>query len=151
MWETGNVEQTGVAGLAFDLSGGALCLDFANTVDGRPDPVPNDLLGSYSELLAFARQSHALSEQWLERLLAEAECQPAAAEAAHARAIDVREAIYRLFLALADGQSVATSDLDALNRALSEALAHARVDRVADDRFDWGWIDDPISLDAPLW
>ena len=33
-----NVEQAEAARRDFDLSGGALCLDFANTLDDRPDP-----------------------------------------------------------------------------------------------------------------
>jgi predicted RNA-binding Zn ribbon-like protein len=134
----------------FDLSGGALCLDFANTLDDRPSPVPNDSLAAYPDILEFTRQSGSLPEGHLAFLDTEALRSPEAAEAARARAIEVREAIYRLFAALADEQPVPASDLSALNRALGEALAHACV--VEDGRgFAWGWPDDPIDLAAPLW
>ena len=143
----------GVAGRTFDLSGGALCLDFANTLDDRPDPHPNEWLASYADLLAFMRQGHALPKERLARLAAEAARDPAAAEAALDRAIDVREVIYRLFVALAAGEPIPISDLAALNRALGEALAHAHLiqPEPASGPLAWGWADDPISLDLPLW
>ena len=79
-----------------------------------------------------------------------------------ARAIEVRELIYRLFPALALAEPVPDSELAALNRALSDALAHARLvplehdrqpsqDDAAPGQLAWGWADDPISLDLPLW
>jgi len=163
MWETGDVVYDGAAGRTFDLSGGALCLDFANTLDDRPDPHPNEWLGSYVDLLAFVAQSRALPEHQLARLTAEAARVPDAAEASLARAVEVREVIYRLFLALAVGESVPASDLAALNGTLGEALAHARLvpaepgpGPVLDEpapggSLAWGWTDDPVSLDAPLW
>jgi predicted RNA-binding Zn ribbon-like protein len=158
----GDVVYEGAAGRTFDLSGGALCLDFANTLDDRPDPHPNEWLGSYADLLAFMGQSRALPEHQVARLTAEAAHAPEAAGAVLARAIEVREAIYRLFLALADGEPVPASDLAALNGALRETLAHARLvptepvpasasDEPAPGLLAWGWTDDPLSLDAPLW
>jgi predicted RNA-binding Zn ribbon-like protein len=126
-WELSNVEQGGAAGRSFDLSGGALCLDFANTLDDRPDPRPNEYLESYTDLLAFARQSGSLAEPDLARLRAESARRPADADTALARALDLREVIYQLFLALAESQSVSMADLAALNHSLAEALAQARV------------------------
>jgi predicted RNA-binding Zn ribbon-like protein len=169
-WELSNVEQGGAAGRSFDLSGGALCLDFANTLDDRPDPRPNEYLGSYTDLLAFARQSGSLAEPDLARLRAESARRPADADTALARALDLREVIYRLFLALAESQPVSMADLAALNHSLAEALAQARVveadageadqpdgeegRRWADHApvlFGWSWADDPVNLDMPLW
>jgi predicted RNA-binding Zn ribbon-like protein len=156
------VEHADAAGRVFDLSGGALCLDFANTLDDRPALVPNEALGSYADLLGFARQSGVLSEQQRARLLAEAGRDPGAARSALARAVDLREVIYRLCLALADGQPVATSDLAAFNRTLGEVLAHARLILVeqrpgpasvgsSHAGLSWGWADEPVGLDLPLW
>jgi predicted RNA-binding Zn ribbon-like protein len=166
-----DVEQ---AGRQFDLSGGALCLDFANTLDDRPAPRPNESLQSYDDLLAFARQTGALADAHLDRLRAASARRPADAAAALDRALALREAIYRLFLALADGDPAPSEDLAALNRALAEALAQARVadaspaeaDRAsahrvhvqASDgvgrspgRFTWTWADEPLHLEMPLW
>ena len=153
-WERRNVAEAGADDPIFDLSGGALCLDFANTLDDRPDPSPRETLRSYAALVAFARQSGALPEEHLASLSAAAAGSPAAAEAALARAVALREAIYRIFVAFADERPVAAPDLAALNGALGEALAQARVAPDAlkpDHPFDWIWADEPVSLDAPLW
>ena len=174
-----SVVQGSAAGRSFDLSGGSLCLDFANTLDDRPTPRPNEYLVTYADLLAFARQTGALDEALLACIQAEARRRPTDAEAALARALDQREVIYRLFAALTEGRSAATADLAALNRSLAEALARARVvefhadDVTRDDgsgrggrghgdaadrpedrtpvTFTWSWADDPLSLDMPLW
>ena len=169
------MEQVGAAERQFDLSGGALCLDFANTLDDRPDPRPNEFLQSYADLLAFARQAGTLSEPHLDRLRAASARRPADAAAALDRALALREVIYRLFLALADGDPVPQEDLAALNRALAEALAQARIAEASPDesagaadsrvtvradddgvtrsaeRFAWTWADEPVHLDMPLW
>jgi predicted RNA-binding Zn ribbon-like protein len=164
------MDQGSVAEGSFDLSGGVLCLDFANTLDDRPDAHPNEYLKSYADLLAFARQTGSLAEPDLARLRAESARRPADADAALARALDLREVIYRLFLALAESQPVSMADLAALNHSLAEALAQARVveanageadqpdgeegRRWADHApilFVWSWADYPVNLDMPLW
>lgn len=169
-WELSSVEHDGVVWRRFDLSGGTLCLDVANTLDDRPAPRPNEYLESYADLLAFARQSGALADTDLVRLRAESARRPGDANAALARAIDLREVIYRLFLALAEARPVSTADLAALNQSLAEALSQARVvavdggeaDRADRDEggrlegqapasFVWSWADDPVNLDMPLW
>ena len=159
--ELSDVEQTAGAQRVFDLSGGALCLDFANTLDDRPDPRPNELLASYDDLLAFSQQTGSLAEAHLARLHDLSARRLAEAAAALAQAIELRETIYRLFLALAIGDPVQPADLAALNRAFAEALAHARIAesspqaRVAapptGSRFRWTWTDNPLSLALPLW
>jgi predicted RNA-binding Zn ribbon-like protein len=138
----------------FDLSGGALCLDFANTLDDRPSSRPNDFLRSYADLVAFGQQTGTLTELEAAGLLDAADRRPADAASALARAIDLREVIYRLFVALADGRPVPPTDLAALNGALAEGLAHARVvegDVSREIRFGWAWTVDPLDLDRPTW
>ena len=159
--ELADVEQAGAAGRQFDLSGGALCLDFANTLNDRPNPRPHEYLQSYPDLLAFARQAGALSAAQLARLVAASARQPAASAAALDRALALREAIYRIFLALADDAPVPPADLAALNHVLAEALARARIAEAHGDeadgversavRFAWAWADAPLSLEMPLW
>jgi predicted RNA-binding Zn ribbon-like protein len=154
-----DVEQGGaglqprvLSGRQFDLSGGALCLDFANTLDDRPDPRPNESLGSYDDLLAFADQTGSLAEADLVRLLAEARRRPTEATSTLAQAIELREVIYRLFLALAESRPVSSTDLADLNRALADALSHARIaELLSAARFTWTWADDPLNLTMPLW
>src|ERR1700724_2382251 len=53
-------EQSGSqAEPVFEMSGGALCLDFANTWSDRGRPETDKLCG-YADLLAFARQAGLL-------------------------------------------------------------------------------------------
>jgi predicted RNA-binding Zn ribbon-like protein len=148
------LDQAAGSAQTFDLSGGALCLDFANTLDDRPSPSPRETLSSYAALLAFARQSGALPEGHLARLSDEALRRPAAAEATLLGAVELRETSYRIFLTLADGQPVPAPDLAALNRTLGGALAQARVVQAlpgSDHQFAWAWSDESVSLEAPLW
>lgn len=164
------MERAETTGRIFDLSGGALCLDFANTLDDRPSLRPNEHLRSYADLLTFARQTGTLDDRQLARLHAHAQRRPAEAAASLARALELREVIYRLFLALAEGKAVPPADLASMNRSLSEALAQARLveaqiptpghhpDPVDDGaarrgrgQFSWSWADEPLILDMPLW
>ena len=96
----------------------------------------------------------SLPEAQLARLSAESARHPAEAAAALGRALDLREAIFRLFLALAEGESAPPAELADLNRALADALAQARVaedGRNVSGRFAWAWADAPLSLEMPLW
>ena len=84
------------------------------------------------------------------RLAREAAARPEAAQAVLHRAIDVREALYRLFLAVAIGGVADPADLSTLNEAYGAAMAHARV--IAEsERFAWGWASDRYGLDRVLW
>ena len=47
----------------FDLSGGHLALDFANTMTSRHKPEPRERLTSYDELVAFAEIERAQERQ----------------------------------------------------------------------------------------
>src|SRR5258708_9203680 len=45
----------------FAFNAGRLCLDFANTVRSRPSSDRLDLIGTYSDLLGWARQATILT------------------------------------------------------------------------------------------
>jgi predicted RNA-binding Zn ribbon-like protein len=130
------------------LYGGNLCLDFANTVEPRAAEPQHDHLHGYADLVRWARHAGALDEAQAERLLAAAASRQQAAEASFAAAIDLREATYRTFAAVATGASPASSDLDVLQRAYAEAMRHVRL-RPSSDRLTWEWEDD--QLDRAWW
>ena len=135
----------------FDFTGGHPALDFANTVDDRPGERPKDHLGRYADLLAWGRQAGVLTDEQARRLAREAERRPAAAAAVLRRAVDLREAIYRIFLAVGGGGEPAPADLTTLNGALADALARARVVPAGvGEGFAWGWADDD-ALERVLW
>jgi predicted RNA-binding Zn ribbon-like protein len=133
----------------FDLSGGALCLDFANTWSDRGRP-ETDHLRDYRDLLAFAQQTGLLSAAEEARLAGRAETDPQAASAALARSRGLREDLYRLFSAFAAGRAPAGGDLEQLNTALPEAYSRLRLERRGDDLV-WAWAAPDGDLAAPLW
>jgi predicted RNA-binding Zn ribbon-like protein len=133
----------------FDLSGGRLCLDFANTVSGMRDVAPKEHLARYEDLVAFARQTGVVDDAHAHRLLAEAALHPSDARATFDRAIELREALYRIFLARARAAPPAAADLERLNAELARALSRRRI-VARGDRLALGW-DDAVALDAPLW
>lgn len=134
----------------FDLTAGALCLIFANTLDGRRDPVPREDLASYGDLVELSRQSGAISSETAEQLVDLGENRPLDASATLAKAIALRETIFGVMEAVAAERDPDPSDLAALNAALSEALPHGRV-VPAGEGFDWHWEELPGALDQVLW
>lgn len=136
----------------FELSGGAPCLDFANTWGDR-ERQETDKLGAYSDLLAFAAQAELLAPGDAAGLAARAEAEPWLAAAALGRARDLREVLYRLFSAVAARRDPAAADLERFNAALPEALSHLRLDRRGAD-YAWTWVpveSPPAALAVPLW
>lgn len=134
----------------FDLSGGAACLDFANTVEGRSGESPRERLDSYAGLLAWGLQAGLLEEDQARALAREASRHPRPAESVLARGRELREAVFRIFSAVAAGRNMAAADLATLNASLSQALARRRV-RVLAGRAGWAWDEDERALDRPLW
>ena len=133
----------------FELSGGDLCLDFANTWGDRERPA-TERLATYGDLLAFAHAACGLEGPELEALNARALARPLRAAAALRRALALREALYRLFSSQARGRAAGAADLDELNDLLGAALAHLRVES-REAAFKWAWSGVAENLDAPLW
>ena len=126
--------------------GGALCLDFANTVDWRTTEHPTDWLHDYAELIAWCRHAEVLEAPQARRLLKRAAADPSGAQSAFARAIELREAIYRLFATSTEGSL--GRDLALLNGVLTDAMAHLRLTS-AEVGFVWSWYDVEDCLSWP--
>lgn len=131
-----------------DLVSGWLCLDFANTVEPRHGEAERDHLGSYPDVIAWARHAAVMDGAEAERLLRAAATQPSAAQAGFTEAIGLREAIYGLFSAVASGTAPPATDLDTVQEAYTAAMRHAHLSRAA-ERFVWTW--DSDALDRPWW
>lgn len=133
----------------FELEGGALCLDFANSWGDRRRP-ESDRLDGYTALLDFAVETGLLDRPAATRLVGQARREPEAAARAFDAARALRDALYRLFSAQARGKRVPAADLDHVNRALQEALPHLRVSRRGNG-YAWDWRrDGDQPLAAPL-
>jgi predicted RNA-binding Zn ribbon-like protein len=112
--------RSSVTGKDLPLLGGALCLDFVNTVDPRLEPPQEEFLAGFVELANWGSYVRVLSVSQRRTMLAEAAADPGAAAAAHRRAIELREALYRLF------RTPQRPSLDAL-MTLNEELQRAAV------------------------
>jgi predicted RNA-binding Zn ribbon-like protein len=133
----------------FDLGSGALCLDFANTVNWHASDSPVDDLADYTGLLAFSEQAGLLPAGRRAELDQLARHYPAEAAATYERAVELREAIYRIFAGLSAGRDAAAADLAILNDFLARALPHQQI--VAEgDGFAWGWRPGLPALDEML-
>ncbi len=141
---------TASGAVALSLIGGRLCLDFANTVGSHAGEHPNEYLRSYRDLVAWSRHAGILTDAEERHLLEAAEGRPGEAGVVLERAVALREAIYRIFSAVAAGRVPDEADLETLNVALARALVHARI-VPAGDGFAWAWRDEQGALDRMLW
>ena len=134
----------------FEFSGSWLCLDFTNTVHDRENHPPHELLNSYSDILSWSQQAGTVTASEAQQLFEKARTHPAEATTVLQQAIALREAIYRIFSAIAADSSPAEADLLILNTLLSQAMCHARIVPKADE-FTWDWVGKEQALDALLW
>jgi predicted RNA-binding Zn ribbon-like protein len=127
-----------------------LGLGFANTLENRLTGHSGERLNSYGDLVAWEREKGILSEQEAEQLAQEAVRRPVEAASTLARAIVLREALYRTFSAVAGQRSPDAADMMTLNIALASALAVLHI--VATEQgFAWAWSRGGEGLDRVLW
>lgn len=131
------------------LRGGILALDFANTVVWRPEPRPFEGLRTYSDLLEWSRHAGILSVDTYDRLRVRAAREPDAAAEVLAAAVTLREAIYRLFVALARNREWDEADLTAINSHLLAGIAHSSL--LATPAGFAFRLADESALEIPLW
>mgnify|MGYP001813977107 CR=1 FL=1 len=133
----------------FELTGGALCLDFANTLGDRPRSI-NEHLKTYGDLLRFSRQADSLSVgelKELERL--EDKCD-GCVDPIFKKVIELRETIFRIFSEVARGGTPTPEDIDHLNNVLQKAMRQLEI-RKGEEGFGWAWGGPAQALDRPLW
>ncbi|MBZ5703172.1 MAG: CGNR zinc finger domain-containing protein [Acidobacteriia bacterium] len=144
----------------FKFVGGALCLDFVNSLGGRRRPpagrrrrggaILREKLLGYEELLVWSRLSGAVTEREAAALARMARRRGSAARAVFARAFRLREAIYQIFAAVLEGRAPRKADLATLNRELAIARGRERL-HFADQQWVWRWDGEETALDRPLW
>lgn len=131
--------------------GGALCLDFCNTVGGRRDGgVLADHLKDYGDLAHWSQDAGLLSPREAQDLLTRAAANPEQARRALAHARDLRETLYRIFSAQAIGKAFSHGDLDQFNSFLVDALRHALLVK-SHEGIVWAWQEAESRLDRMLW
>ena len=133
-----------------ELAGGALALDFANTVGGTHVSPTHDHLRSYADIASFAVLAGGLSPSVAKRLAERAERDPRRAAAVYELGIALRESIWAVFSALASGDSPRDADLALIGDAAAAGAARSRLvyDR---DGVGWSLPSDGEELERPLW
>ena len=131
----------------FQLCGGAVCLDFVNTVDNRLGARSSEMLVDVDTLLSWATQAGILKPAMRARLAAEAERRPREADAALEEVRNVRETMYGIFASVARGKRPDESLLHRFTAIVSDTLHGATV-RAGTRGFILSF-DDPDSPPGP--
>lgn len=132
-----------------EFVGGALALDFTNTVGGTHRAPSHEHLQQYGDLVDFAVLAGAILAAEARRLKTDGVRHPMRAKEVLRRGILLREAMWRFFEARSRGRAAQATDLALMNQEIGDALRHARLTAQGGD-FTWGW-DDDLSLERPLW
>lgn len=146
------IRRGGIAtpyGYLYELSGGELCLDFANTVDSRPTERRRDLIPTYGDLLTWGVQAEVLSDSEAKTLRRAAVSNAPAAEATLEPARELRETLFELFAAVANGEPPPGTLVSVLNEFLPAAYEQLHlISDGAGCQVAWKQTD---ALDRVLW
>lgn len=129
--------------------GGALCLDFVNTVGGHREGEPKETLQAYADLVDWAVAGEVLTKSGGLQLKEMARANEARAARVLADAKRLRETIYEVFVAIADERKAPATELAALSAAMSEAHANLQL-RASGSGYQLAW-PAPADLRAPVW
>ncbi|MFO7623205.1 MAG: ABATE domain-containing protein [Anaerolineales bacterium] len=131
-------------------SAGHLSLDFTNTLEWRKRSEPIEYLSGYADLLLWGNIVGLLKKEEVESLLEQSHLIQDEVNAIYNRAITLREALYRMFSAIANTSQPALADVSVLNTELAIALSHRTIEWT-DQGFQWGWEQANNHLDSLLW
>jgi predicted RNA-binding Zn ribbon-like protein len=133
-----------------ELSGGALALDFANTIGGTHVRPTHDHLRSYGDIARFGVLAGSLAPSVSRHLQDRAQRDPKRAEAVYELGIALRESIWAVFSALASGDSPREADLELIGDAAAAGAARSRL--VLDKNgVTWSLGSEADELERPLW
>jgi predicted RNA-binding Zn ribbon-like protein len=130
------------------LIGGALCLDFANTLYGHAEAI-HEYLFDYRDLVLWSHHASVLSAEKIEILLSKGEQVPTESEAVFRQAIQIRETIFHVFASVAQNESLRGDELTKLHQSWLEHQSHSIL-LVTEPGFELGWADGD-ALDSMLW
>jgi predicted RNA-binding Zn ribbon-like protein len=134
----------------FELLGGALCLDFTNTIHDYAATDPREELHAYADLIRFGLQAGAINDRDSRSLLKHAAKQSTQAGKSLSAARAFRLVLYRIFANVAGGKHPAGRDLDFLNHEVAQIYGNLRVQNKGDD-VQWTWKEDHQNLERVMW
>jgi predicted RNA-binding Zn ribbon-like protein len=124
----------------FQFVAGDLSLDFCNTVGGKRGGRAREYLHSLNDFIAWAEQAKLLKPAQADDLKRYTVSDPSDAAELLARATELREAIFRIFLSAADGNMPSRADLSRLNAELGAGLSRLRIGTSHDgEGYAWQW------------
>lgn len=133
----------------FELTSGAVCLDFVNTLDNRPSE-PKEKLKRFYDLVHFGEDTGTISETVVSRLIETSLLYPDKTAEALESGVRMREAMYAVFWAIVNKKPAPAKELYILNGYIAGAAHHARLAEVPGG-FEWRFEELPARFDAPLW
>jgi predicted RNA-binding Zn ribbon-like protein len=134
----------------FELVAGHVALDLVNTLDNRfCETGPEELLGSYDDLLRFASQSGLLTKRQARKLKRLGASQAKCAEVLR-EVKELREALAAIAYAQLDGKDLSAAALLILEGYFKQASFHRHL--TADQlRPVWSWRGLDCQVAAPVW
>jgi predicted RNA-binding Zn ribbon-like protein len=137
-------------GYIWDFCGGNVAIDFTNTIGSRGG-TPDEHLMVFADVVSWAETRRVIGRTEAERLRREAARRPAAANAALASLLALRESLYRAIGAAAAGRKPPPADLERINAAVAAVYARA-VLRPRGNRLELAFTraDDEAPLDEPI-
>jgi predicted RNA-binding Zn ribbon-like protein len=133
---------------SLELVGGALCLDFSNTINSRRHP-EHDYLLTYSDLVDWAGKVEILSGQQAKSLKQRESQNAKKAEKALEKGRAAREIMYRVFSAIANESKPKEDDLNAITHLYEDAVGNGQHVKV-NDHYEIAWKADE-TFDAFMW
>ncbi len=128
------------------LIGGALCIDFVNTVDGYGCEDPGEYFNNYQDLIDWSRHVGTITAGEAKTLSRSAAAHPTDAKSVHSSAIKLRQAIYRIFTMTLQDSSRAQNDLAVFNNYLTAAMKRSRIVK-SEKGFHWDMAGNKSELD----
>jgi predicted RNA-binding Zn ribbon-like protein len=118
---------------------------------GKREGVPHENLHSYLHFLAWCQQAGQVNSSQVHLLKDKAAADPQKALSVLGEALELREAIYRIFMDIINAATPGQVDLARLNFELARALGRLRIkQRMEGSGFDWEWSDESVQLESPL-
>jgi predicted RNA-binding Zn ribbon-like protein len=128
--------------------GGHLGLAFVNTVYWRRGPGTRDIVDGYPALIGYLHRTGLTGQDEHEALLAAGAAHPRAARAMLTRALELREAMYRVLSADVADDAAPKDDVTLLNAVLTDGLHHVEL---RPDARTLAWRVGGVVPHWPLW
>jgi len=135
---------------ALKLKGGKVCLNFTNTMGWHTSAHPVEWLHDYGDLVRWSRRVQSITEDQSTVLLRLATEHPEVAEEVYRRAIQLREALFHIFLAVLRSEALPEEDLAVFNREHAAMLARLQI-VPAGQKLVLAWSGEGPALALPLW